>query len=200
MTKRALQEKKRRALQDADELIDRFVETINRLPREPDVEDQIPASVRGEPDDAEGWYDWSIRPLPTIDWIEPMERRIGIEFPPAFRSLVTRYVFPCFDAGPIALAANTPEGVFWELRCMDPAFEEVLVPKGYIPFARPDTFRYDPICFDTRRRGADGECPLVCIEHESVLCNSVIGDIEDVAPSFAAFVEYFVRSHAAVLA
>ncbi len=190
---------KRKAL-DTDDLIDRFVEIISSLPRERGFEDAIPPSVRGEPDDPESWcvsFDWSIRPWPNIDWIEPMERRMDVMLPPSFRSLVTRYVFPRFEVDALRLEANTPEGVPGEFRHLDPSFEKVLVPRGYIPFARPVTGSYDPICFDTRRQRGGGECAVVRIEHESVLSHGVIGEMEDVVPSFATLVTEFVRSHSA---
>ncbi len=187
--------KKQKPLQ-MDELIDRFVETINRLPREPGFEEDVPPSVRGEPDDPEAWhvcYDWRITPWPIIDWIEPMEHPLGLMLPSSFRSLVTRYVFPRFEAGPFWFFANTPEGNLTELRNM--ALWEGLYRHGYIPFANPSDNSFDPICFDTRKPRAGGEWGVVRIDHESVLCDGVVGNTRDVAFSFASFVADFIQPH-----
>jgi hypothetical protein len=200
----------------SEQLIDRFVETINRLPREPGSAEDIPPSVRGETDREVGlalydwqsrawsdsgliWYDWQIRAWPDIDWIAPVERAVGATLPRSYRSLVTRYVFPAFDTDTLSLSANTPEGTFREFRKRvfgDPMFVAVILSAGYIPFAQPDECNYDPVCFDTRRRDTSGECPIVRLEHESILCNGVIGDTEEISPSFAALVDEFVRRHA----
>ncbi|HEY3414856.1 MAG TPA: SMI1/KNR4 family protein [Armatimonadota bacterium] len=182
-----------------DALIDRFVATINRFPREPSIEGEIPPSVRhGE--DLLGVFDWRITPWPTVDWIVPLEQRLGLALPPSYRSLVTRYVFPAFEVGPFQMSANTPEGTpFYEFRnrvFSDQAFVDILLPAGYIPLGNPFAGNYDQICFDTqRRKGAAGECPIVWIDHEEVLCNERIRVLEQVSSSFEAFAEGIVHAY-----
>jgi hypothetical protein len=195
---------KRAKLTAVDDLIDRFVEAINRLPREPGLDDEIPPSVRGDvldPETDHPYFDWQIRPWQGIDWIEPVEEKLGLALPPTYRSLVARYVFPAFEAGRLLVSANTPEGVPWhEFRngaFLDPEFDEAVLSKGYIQFANPWTWSHDPICFDMHRHSGSGhECPIVWIDHEEILCNNRIRIVEQVSPSFASFVEEFVRGHA----
>jgi hypothetical protein len=58
---------------------------------------------------------------------------------------------------------------------------------GYIQFARPETGSYDPICFDARKRGANREFAIVRLDHEEILCNERIREVEKVADSFFKF-------------
>lgn len=195
---------KRKTALKVDSLIDRFVDTINRWHREPGFADEIPPSVRGESVDPPGEqhpaYDWSITPWPSVDWIEEVEERSGLILPPSYRSLVTRYIFPAFEAGPLQLSGNTPEGIelyeFRERVFADPTFVDVLLAAGYIPFANPAGGSYDPICFDTRaRKRKAAECPVVWIDHEEVLCYDRIKVLKQVSPSFELFVAEFVRAY-----
>lgn len=189
---------KRKTALKVDALIDRFVDTINRLPREPGDDDEIPPSVRGRANEW-GDFDWQIKPWSGIDWIEPVEEKLGRILPPSYRSLVTRYAFPAFEAGPVQLSGNTPEGVYFEFRerlFADPKFVEILLPAGYVPFGNPCFYNYDPLCFDTvRERGSGRECPIVRVDHEEVLCFDRIEVVKQVGPSFERFVEEFVRAH-----
>ena len=40
-----------------------------------------------------------IRSLAGAPWIDDLEARLGLSFPPSFRSLVNRYAFPLLDIG-----------------------------------------------------------------------------------------------------
>jgi hypothetical protein len=48
---------------------------------------------------------------------------------------------------------------------------------------------YDPVCFDLRRRSSTGDCPIVKIDHEQILCNWRIKKVGELAPSFRKLVE-----------
>ncbi len=142
--------------------------------------------------DAGGWWDWHIKATDRIDWIEPLEARLGIRFPLSFRSLVTRYEFPAFEVGPLFLLANTSVGVYDELRdriFRDEILSQCLLSSGLIQFAVPDTGSYDPVCFDIQRSQSNGESPIVRLDHEAILCDDQIVVVKEVAESFAGFVE-----------
>jgi hypothetical protein len=142
---------KRKALRTY-RFIAEFVDRVNGLPREPGNADEIPPSVRAN-EGADGWYDWRIRPWPDVNWIEPVDLRLGAVLPRSFRFLLTHYVFPTFEAGPLLIWGTTPDGApdeFRERVFLDPAFDEVLLAASLIPFANPETGSYDPLCFDTR--------------------------------------------------
>ena len=70
----------------------------------------------------------------------------------------------------------------------DATFNRILLPQGLIPFGKAVN-RYDPICFDTRHATADGDYPIIRLEHEAILCNEQIGDSWQVAESFRTLVE-----------
>jgi hypothetical protein len=175
---------------NVDELIDRFVERINSAPREGLFDEDVPPELRLSRE-AGGWWDWHIKATDGINWIEPLEDKLGIRFPLSFRSLVTRYQFPAFEAGPLNLLANTSVGVYDELRdriFRDEILSQCLLRSGLIQFAVPDTGSYDPVCFDIRRSQSNGESPIVRIDHEAILCDEQIVVLEEMAESFAEFV------------
>lgn len=178
----------------ADGLVDVLVAAVNAGPRMPLDEGHSPASVLvGEPDHY-GCHDWRIKPCSSIDWIEPLEQRLTARFPPLYRVLVTRYIFPSFELGQtgVFLFGNTPEGTDeYELRVRmfaDPYMSPFLLNHGYLQFGSPDTGSYDPICFDMNRRcGSDH--PIVRIDHEEILCHDRIRASQEIASSFRALIE-----------
>ena len=180
-----------------DDVIDRFVELVNRWEREPKFGNELPSWLRvGTPHnenypDGQALYDWQVRKTDRKEWIDVLEAKLPCPFPPAFRSLVRRYVYPDFTVGPLWILANTGEPLYHEMSefiVRDKHLNKVLHQHGYQQFARPDGGSYDPICFDTRRKLKGGEYPIVRVEHEAVLCHSRIGKVWEIAPSFLAFV------------
>jgi hypothetical protein len=187
--------------QDLDRLIDRFVRTVNRAVRQRIREEDLPVRLRDGAARFGLYYSWNIQPFPQIHWIEPLEARFGGTFPPSYRSLVSRYIFPSFQAPPLILLGNTGQSLYNEMSDVilrDRALADGLVAQGYIQIARPCDGDYDPICFDLNRRGADGECPLVRIDHEKSLRDIRPVVAEQIASSFAAFVETVLASESPV--
>jgi len=180
-----------------DQLVDRFVVAVNTSYREPvNVEiDEVPPSVLvGEPDE-EAWCDWALKPYATVNWIKPVEQRLGRRFPAIFRSLVTRYIFPTFEAGEVFFFANTPEGTeFRELR--NRVFSEDLSPalqrSGYLQIGHPGGGDYDPICFALHDGDSD-DGPLVQIDHEGIICDDVVEVIREIAPSLRHFMSSVIE-------
>jgi hypothetical protein len=81
-----------------------------------------------------------------------------------------------------------PGGRMWRWRPLQIATErsvldELLFPLGLIPFGYASD-NYDPLCFDTRRRDGDGNCPVIRVEHEAVLRDLRLGESWEVAESF----------------
>ena len=178
-----------------DDLIDAFVEKVNALAREPRWPDDVPPSLRLGPPNKYGMYDWKIQKQDGIDWVEAVEAKLSAKLPPSFRSLVTRYVYPEFKAQGLWFFANTSEQVADEWRewlFKDKALSGGLLREGYIQFARPDTGSYDPICFDTQHKTKDGECPIVWIDHEDILCKGKNCVYKEIAPSFVEFVQDYL--------
>ncbi len=170
-----------------DLLVDRFVAAVNMGYREPvniEIHEVPPSVLVGEPYE-DGWSDWAIKPRSWSMWIESVEERLGRSFPAVYRSLVTRYVFPSFEAGDVLFFANTPEGTeLRELRSR--LFSEDLSPpllrSGYIQIGQPAGESYDPVCFAPYAEDAtDG--PLVRIDHEGIIQGDVVEVMAEVAPS-----------------
>ena len=179
-----------------DELIDRFVELINISPREAMFDYEVPPELRLTVNE-HGWWDWQVKASDDIDWIESLETRLSMRFPPSFRSLVTRYQFPAIVVGPLILCSNTSSGTYDELRdriFRDELLSDCLLLNGLVQFALPDTGSYDPICFDTRRPTSAREFPIVQLDHEDILCNEQICTVKEVAPSFHEFVSTYLTS------
>jgi hypothetical protein len=182
---------KREKARDIDSLVDRFVAAVNAGYRDPvilDIDQTPPSVLVGEPDEYDA-YDWAIKPYAPIDWVEAMEARLPRRFPAVYRSLITRYIFPSFDAGGVWFFANTPEGTeYSELRTriFDPSLFPALQRGGYVQIGNPGAgfISYDPVCFDPSR-GDNHDRPLVRIDHEGILIDDEVHITEEVAPSLA---------------
>lgn len=176
---------------EIDILIDRFVNAVNTGTREPvDPEETPPSVFVGEPNEY-GEYDWSIKPFVSV-WIENLEERLGFQIPAAYRSMVTRYIFPAFEFRDVFFFANTPEGTaFREFRdrvYLDECMSPKLLSAGYLQFGNPYETNYDPVCFDMNR-ASETDAPIVQIDHEWILCDDKIVVVREIAPSLATLIE-----------
>jgi hypothetical protein len=68
----------------------------------------------------------------------------------------------------------------------DPGLWNALIPAGFIQFGKGPDVDYDPVCFDIRAR--TGDCRIVKIDHEEILCNNRIKVVAELAPSFEKLV------------
>ncbi len=184
------------AIVTTTEIVARFVETVNRRPRKPLPGDEVPPRLRAgcvAPD----LFDWRILRSPGIAWIDETESRLPARFPNSYSVLVRNYEFPAFDVGGLTLFSNTREGTPFELRAnifADPHLSPLLLRHGFIPFARPATGSYDPMCFDAGRRAHRNEFPIVQLDHESVLCGGRLKIARDVARSFYRLVDDLLKA------
>jgi hypothetical protein len=114
-------------------------------------------------------------------------------FPPLYEQLVLSYRWLEVDLPEFArLLANSPGPALAALLSnitADPTLVDVLFPLRLIPFGKASGSNYDPLCFDLARRRPDGDCPVVQVEHESVLCNDQVGDVWQLFDSFRGLVE-----------
>lgn len=179
-----------------DSKIDVFVKKVNSSPREPLLPDEVPEFLRVGSPDKYGQFMWNIKES-NCEWIqgwfEAFEQELHLQFPPSFRSLMTRYAFPAFQCGPVFLHANkgyelqSEQDFTWEFKeriFKDKGLAEALFPAGYLQIGNPHETDYDPICFDTKDRRSDGECPIVGIDHEEILCWSKTRVVKVIASSF----------------
>ena len=183
-----------------DALIDRFVEKLNASGLESLPEHEVPSELRvGVPNDF-GWCDWKIRgAVDRNPCVAALEQSLApYRFPKLYLSLISRYRFAEFAAGPIMFLANTGQGVFHELAAFkDPVMSPVLLNQGLLQFAQPESALYDPICFAAAKM-KNGDAPIVQIDHEDILSFNRKGRIvAEIAPSFRHFVEQVIAGEIA---
>ena len=181
-----------------ERLVERFVQSVNAGRRVRLNVQEVPTPCRRSID--ENVCDWEIvESLSEPAWVDALEERAGVRFPSAFRRLISGSLFPLFDRGPIqfyavGLEENSPSFSFDELRAVmfnDPVLTDFLLPLGLVPFARPRTGDYDPLCFDLRERPKGDDHPIVRVDHEDIFSRrtSRLRISDKIAPSFAALLD-----------
>ena len=107
-----------------------------------------------------------------MDGIVEESERILIKFkyPQIFRAFIEKHLFTAFEIGPVTIFSNIRHE---EHNIEDLLSDDYLVPPlvdaGLLPFGRPSTGSYDPVCFDVRGRDNSSDAPIVQIDHESIL-------------------------------
>src|SRR3954471_11977143 len=168
-------------------LIDELVKLLNVRGFPAESYDDVPRNLRIGNSDSLNACLWKIQPQANA-WPDAVESAWGQKLPNLFQSLVKRYCFLGFKFGPLALFDNTGDGrrsnEFSRRVLADDGLLEVLRPNGLLHFAEPHYGSYDPVCFDTKRRGGAGDCPIVQVDHEQILCNHRLKIVAELAPSF----------------
>jgi hypothetical protein len=123
--------------------------------------------------------------------LEVLSAALPGRLPPLYERLVLSYRWPSAELPSLSLLANpqgpTLDGLLAQIR-QESGLWEGLAPLGYIPFGRGPGGHYDPVCFDTRRRLRDGDCPVVQIDHEEILCHFRVRVVSEKAGSFRELV------------
>lgn len=131
----------------------------------------------------------------TIACVEDAERDLGIKFSPSFRlwliennglSIESVSIFPVFDSRD---PRKTADSIVHEYRTnwldwLSTVTDRPSDLDHLLPFSSFGTGDY--YCFDSSRRRADDEMPVVLWNHET-------GKFEDRAANFAEFVEKLVQ-------
>lgn len=180
------------------ELVKEFVATFAKFDELIERVLPVPRELGdGEPDEY-GWQKWRPALISTdASALEPLYARLGARFPPLYEKLVVSYRWAEVELDRFALLANPPgpnlDGLLAGILRV-PAFVEILIPRGYIPFGKRAGGHFDPLCFDLqkregrrtqkRRRKQNAECRIVLLDHEEVLCNGRIRELEELAPTF----------------
>jgi len=182
-----------------DLLIDRFVATLNKrgFPSQlrTDVPEKLYRDIGVVNTEHADWCDWEIKGIKEAPWLSNVEAKLPSRLPPLFLSLLSRYIFLLFDAGPLTFFANTGEDIYDEFSLAvfrDEVLSEQMLAAGYLHFARLDTGSYDPICFDTNNPSGNGDYRIVQIDHEEILINDRVKVVKQIAPSFRQFVVDFL--------
>jgi hypothetical protein len=173
-----------------NELLARFVATFEQLddlmclPSEPTP----PELASPEPD---GWDRWRPAAIPTgRAQLEALYRKVPGPFPALYEQLVLSYRWLEVHLETAMLLGNPPGPTLDGLASAilgDVVLINTLLPARLIPFGRVSGGSYDPMCFDLRARKRD-DCPIIQVEHESVLCHDRIGETWLRYPSFRELV------------
>jgi hypothetical protein len=174
-----------------DGLLERFVATFPQLddliclPNEP-----VPPELASpESDDWDSWQGDRWRPAAIAtgrDQLEALYHKVPGPFPALYERLVLSYRWLDVFLRTAMLLGNPPgptlDGLAGAI-LRDPVLTNTLLPAGLIPFGRVSDGGYDPMCFDLNARKKD-DCPIIQVEHESVLCHDRIGKTCLRYPSF----------------
>jgi hypothetical protein len=124
-------------------------------------------------------------PKPFLDAIYA-ELPNQFRFPRLFEQLLLSYRWAEVDLGTYRLLANPPgddlNGFFQKMT--HPDLWDALTSAGLIPFGKGPDVDYDPVCFDIKSQKQGGDCRIVKMDHEEILCNNRIKVVAELAPSF----------------
>ncbi len=178
-----------------DDLLARFVATFERLDDLTCLasEPAPPELARPESDDWDSWqWDrWHPASIATgRDQLKALYRKVPGPFPALYERLVLNYRWLEVHLGTVTLHRNPPgpnlDGLAGEI-LRDPRLTDTLLPAGLVPFGKVSGGGYDPMCFDLNSRQRD-DCPIIQVEHESILCHGRIGETWQRYPSFRELV------------
>lgn len=170
-----------------NELLDSFAQSFSMLDELVCSRDRPPppALVDATPSERRRMIRWRPARLATprvgIDGL----RRVG-RLPQLFESFAQSFAWLEVDLRICRLFANPPAADFVELAAAmfaDPVLNETLFPLRLVRFALAPDCGYDPICFDLSAFDGD-DCPIVRLEHESVLMHDRVGKREIMFDSF----------------
>jgi hypothetical protein len=132
------------------------------------------------------WVGWKAIPSTVTDsQLDALETSLRVKYPPLYREFLKYKHF--YELGGLLRFIEHPID-HWEkelresYRAWDPLR---IVGIGLIPFGDETFMDAGPACFDTRHRGADGDCPVVFWDHEWV------GSAKEIQPLFSSAAAMF---------
>jgi len=159
----------------------------------------IPEELATSQVNAFGVPRWTAVPLATNrDALIELYKTVPGPLPKLFESLLLSYRWLRVEIPEVTLLGNPPgptlEGFQHEIT-RDLYLYPVLFQHKLVEFGKAPGGWYDPICFDLKRSKA-GDCPIVRIDHESVLIHEKPRLIKEVAPGFTALAETVAQGRA----
>jgi hypothetical protein len=123
------------------------------------------------------------------DKLDSIYSKLRGRLPPLFEELLLTFRWAGVDLERFYLFAN-PLGDdlsgFENEIFKDHGLSSVLIEGGFIQFGKAEEFsNYDPICFNTRKRLKDGDCLIVQLDHEEILCNFRLKEVTQVSSFFS---------------
>ena len=129
------------------------------------------------------WVGW--RPIPSTATdadLDSLERETGLAFPPLYRDFLQYKHFVDLTETGVRFARHMCHD--WQETLRKAYFRswprERILDVGLLPFGDEALMDAGPVCFDTRHRAADGDCPVAFWDHEWV------GTDKEVQPMFSS--------------
>ena len=175
---------------DDEELLEKYVATFSRFDEMLVDIVWFPPAVPlvvgdSDLDDFKPWKPLKVETAPTR--LEEVYAKLPARFPRLFELMVLSYRWAEVDLGTYTLLANPPGpdlNEFFRQISKDPGLWEALIPAGLIQFGKGPDLDYDAVCFDIKTRKQGGDCRIVKIDHEEILCNNRVKVVAELAPSF----------------
>lgn len=175
---------------DDQELLETYVATFPKFDDMLADEFSLPAAIQlaiesADRDDERRWK--PIRVETPRSNLREVYAELPCTFPPLFERLLLSYRWAEVDLDTYRLIANPPGhdlNGFFQQMTNDPFLWEALLPAGFLQFGKGPDLDYDPVCFDTKTRKQGGECRIVKIDHEEILCHDRVKVVAELAPSF----------------
>lgn len=150
---------------------------------------------------------WRPRYIPTApSMLQGLYAGLGLpgqgstRFPHLYEALLLSYRWLEVELGNYRLLANEPAGDFTPLlsaMCADAHLRATLMANGYVQFGKAEGGNYDPVCFDFRHRQKNGDCRIVRLDHEAILCYGHIETVTELAPNFRSLIHATIHRAAA---
>ena len=148
--------------------------------------------------DEDGCKQW--RPIQVSterSFLEALYANLPAPFPPLYERLVLSYRWAGVDLQLFRLLANPPGSSLaglGEEMSSDKGMQEILIPNQCLQFGKGPDLNYDAVCFDWSRRLPDGDCPVVQIDHEEILCHFRFKRVAELAPSFRELMQLVIAT------
>jgi hypothetical protein len=126
--------------------------------------------------------------------LEALNKGLPGRLPRLFEALLSTYRWPEADLDSVFFFANPPGADlsgFVDQVLQDRGLADSLLPARLVQFGRGPGGSYDPVCFDLHRSHA-GDCPIVRVDHEEILCNCRIKVVGQLADTFRSLVTAIV--------
>jgi hypothetical protein len=187
-------------MNEQDALLEQFVGSFKKLDDMAANKELFPIAweLRSGELNQIGWPLWKpARGDTERSCLEPLYAKLPCRFPPLFERLVLTYRWAEVEVGSCMLLAN-PLGPdlsrFMVQISQDPGLWQALIPAGYIQFGRAAGGHYDPVCFEVKSSRKSGDCRIVRIDHEEILCNNRVKVMGQVALNFEELVRQTIES------
>ena len=168
------------------QLLTRFVDTVRRVDRNA----QIARWLAGQRERAPGPNAETCYLVPHVTEPSALRELYKIcpgRLPPLFEQFVLTYRWTELDLGICTLLPNElgPDlRPFVKSVTQDAALLDVLRPAGFVQIGWGPDGSYDPMCCRTSGCGQDGDCELLQLGHEEILCNNRAVPVARIARSF----------------